>query len=116
MRNIHSGTVGIGLVRRFRGSVRRFVVADRSMEPTLVAGQGLIGIRRRRVRPGELRCFEHPYRPDLWLVKRVDAAGGDTMIVTSDNPIEGTTDSGTFGPVSVAGSFRVVVRIPRRWM
>ena len=116
MRNIHSGAVRTGLVRRFRGSLRRFVVADRSMEPTLVAGQGLVGVRRRRVQVGELRCFEHPFRPGFWLVKRVDAVDGDTMIVTSDNPIEEASDSSTFGPVLVAGSFRVLVRIPRRWM
>jgi hypothetical protein len=95
---------------------RRFVVADRSMEPTLVDGQGLIGVRRSRVRVGQLRAFEHPDRPDFWLVKRVASVSGDSMIVESDNRDIPTIDSNTFGPVDGAGSYRIVVRVPRRWM
>ena len=97
---------------------RRFVVADRSMEPTLVAGQGLIGWRTRRVRPGELRCVEHPERPGFWLVKRVESvdASARSMHVRSDNDAVPAVDSRRFGPVPIVGSYRVVVRVPRRWM
>ena len=97
--------------------VRRFVVADRSMEPTLVDGQGLIGVASRRARPGQLRCFEHPERPGFWMVKRVAEARPDgSMTVTSDNAAATVADSRSFGTVPVAGSYKVVVRVPRRWM
>ncbi|MGB0113797.1 MAG: S26 family signal peptidase [Ilumatobacteraceae bacterium] len=96
---------------------RRFVVADRSMEPTLVDGQGLLALRSARARPGQLRCFEHPERPAFWLVKRVDQVLDDgTMVVLSDNRTSTLADSRSFGPVPVDGSYRVVVRIPRRLM
>jgi len=36
--------------------------------------------------------------------------------VESDNREIDTIDSNTFGPVDVAGSYRVVVRIPHRLM
>jgi hypothetical protein len=95
---------------------RRFLTADRSMEPTLVDGQGLIGVQWGRPAVGQLRTFEHPDRAGFWLVKRVTAVSGDSMIVESDNPHVGAVDSNQFGPVNVAGSYRVVVRVPQRWM
>ncbi|HQR79110.1 MAG TPA: S26 family signal peptidase [Actinomycetota bacterium] len=95
--------------------LRRFVVADRSMEPGLVAGQGLITTHCGRAKPGQLRCFEHPGRPGFWLVKRVAQVHGDgSMTVTSDNPAG--VDSSTFGAVPVAGSYRVLLAVPKRFM
>jgi hypothetical protein len=95
---------------------RRFLVADRSMEPTLVAGQGLVTWGVGRARVGQLRCLPHPDQPGLWLVKRVTATDGASMIVGSDNAHVPTIDSETFGPVDVAGTYRVLVAIPRRFM
>jgi hypothetical protein len=96
---------------------RRFLVADRSMEPTLVDGQGLLAIPTRAARVGQLRCVEHPQRPGFWLVKRVSEVHADgTMSVLSDNFGATTADSRSFGPVPVAGSYRVVLRIPRSLM
>ena len=87
------------------------------MEPTLVDGQGLIAVASPRARSGQLRCFEHPERPGFWLVKRVaDAHPDGSMTVSSDNAEATVADSRSFGPVRVAGSYRVVMRIPRRWM
>lgn len=86
------------------------------MEPTLVAGQGLIGIRAGRASVGQLRTFEHPDRPGFWLVKRVTAVDADSMIVESDNRAIPTVDSRSFGPVDIPGSYRVVLRVPTRWM
>jgi hypothetical protein len=100
---------------QLRHILRRFVVADQSMEPTLEAGQGLLATGIGRARPRELRCFRHPARPDLWLVKRVAEVHRDgTMTVRADNPLG--TDSRHFGPVPVRGSYRVLVAIPRRFM
>jgi len=110
---ISAGYIAFG-VRRL--APRRFVVADRSMEPTLVDGQGLVGLRSAAVRVGQLRAFEHPDQADFWLVKRVTATSGDSMIVESDNTSLPTVDSNTFGPVDAVGSYLIVVQVPRRWM
>lgn len=78
------------------------------MEPTLSANEGLIGVAWSRVRPGELRVFEHPERPNFWLVKRVASVDDDRMVVTSDNTAVQTVDSRSFGPIATRGSYRVV--------
>ena len=85
------------------------------MAPTLHAGDGVLAVRTRRARAGELRVLEHPWHPGEWLVKRVaevDGAGG--MRVESDNPEVTRADSRTFGTLPVRGSLRVVLRVPRR--
>ncbi len=86
------------------------------MEPRLRPGDGLIAIRSGRARRGQIRCFEHPERPSFWLVKRVAAVDGDRFEARSDNddPDVGAIDSRQFGPVPVEGSYRVLVRVPRR--
>ena len=38
------------------------------------------------------------------------------MRIVSDNTDVATVDSRRFGAVPIAGSYRVIVRIPRRWM
>ncbi len=87
------------------------------MEPTLVAGQGLGGLRWWQAREGQLRCLEHPERPGFWLVKRVASVAADgSMEVSSDNREVPAVDSRQFGAVPVAGTYRVIVRIPLRWM
>ena len=40
----------------------------------------------------------------------------DTMSVLSDNRTVTLADSRSFGPVPIAGSYRVVLRVPRRLM
>lgn len=86
------------------------------MEPTLVDGQGLIAMATENAEPGQLRCLEHPERPGFWLVKRVDTVHGPTMYVMSDNTAVPAVDSREFGPVPIAGSYRVIVKIPVRFM
>jgi len=87
------------------------------MEPTVVDGQGLIGVPSRTARVGQLRCLQHPERPGFWLVKRVAEVHADgTMSVLSDNREATVADSRSFGPVPIVGSYRVVVRIPQRLM
>ena len=87
------------------------------MEPTLVDGQGLVAVPWPRARVGQIRCLQHPQRPGFWLVKRVDEVHDDgTMSVLSDNRESTRADSRTFGPVPVQDSYRVVIRVPRRFM
>ena len=86
------------------------------MEPALVDGQGLVGVRWRRARVGQIRCVEHPDRPGFWLVKRIDDVFDDgTISVLSDNRESTRADSRTFGPVPVQDSYCVVIRVPR-WL
>ena len=113
MATVHSGAVQGRTWRSItrpvvRFPIRRFVVADRSMEPTLSANEGLIALLWPRARPGQLRVFEHPQRPNFWLVKRVASVDGGEMVVASDNRTAPTVDSRSFGPVPTAGSYRVV--------
>jgi signal peptidase I len=96
------------------GAMKRFVVAESSMQPALQPGDGILAVRSRRVRRGEIRCFEHPERPGFWLVKRVGDVRGDTFEARSDNPAVGAVDSRRFGFVPIRGSYRMVVRIPGR--
>ena len=85
------------------------------MEPTLVDGQGLITVLAGRPKVGQIRCFEHPSETGFWLVKRIDALHDDgTMTVLSDNRSSTLADSRSFGPVPIAGSYRVLIRIPHR--
>ena len=65
------------------------------MEPTLVAGQGLIAVRSGRAAVGQLRCVEHPDRPGFWLVKRVDRRRPATARCASrrTTPTSPTVDS-----------------------
>jgi signal peptidase I len=82
------------------------------MLPTLRQGDGLIAVRSRRIRRGEIRVFEHPDRPGFWLVKRVGHIRGDRFEALSDNPNVGAVDSRRFGDVPIAGSYRMLLRIP----
>ena len=83
------------------------------MLPSLRPGDGLIGIRSSRIRRGQLRIFEHPARPGFWLVKRVGHVRGDGFEALSDNPDADAVDSRRFGDVPVAGTYRVLLRVPR---
>lgn len=94
--------------------MRRFVVSERSMSPALRPGDGLIAIRSRRVRRGQIRCFEHPDRPGFWLVKRVGATTPTTFEARSDHDGPDVVDSRRFGPVPIDGSYRVIARLPGR--
>ena len=87
------------------------------MEPALVAGQGLLATPLGPAAPGQVRCLPDPRQPGRWLVKRVSAVHPDgTMDVLSDNRSATLADSRSFGPVPVAGSYRVLLAVPRRLM
>lgn len=94
--------------------IKRFVVSEDSMLPTLQPGDGLVAIRSTTIRRGQIRCFEHPHRPEFWLVKRVGGVRGDTFEACSDSRAPGATDSRRFGYVPVDGTYRLLFRVPRR--
>ncbi len=98
------------------GLLKRFVVAEDSMRPGLEPGDGVVAIRSRRVRRGQIRCFEHPARPGFWLVKRVGDVRGDRFEARSDHDVDDAVDSRVFGDVATDDSYRVIVVIPRRFL
>ncbi|MBO0805389.1 MAG: S26 family signal peptidase [Nocardiopsaceae bacterium] len=71
------------------------------MVPSLRHGDWLIGLRTRRIRPGQIVLATHPERPGLLLVKRVASRAPDGgWRLASDFPdAPGATDSRHFGPV-----------------
>jgi len=96
-----------------RWPLRRFVVVEDSMRPTLSPGDGLLGWRGGRPRTGQVRIFQDPTLPSRWLVKRVGAvrgAGRETSFeARSDNPTApGVVDSRQFGWVAAADSYRLI--------
>lgn len=86
----------------------RFRVAGHSMVPTLEPGKEVVTTSTRRAVPGDIVVFEHPSRPDFWLIKRLT---DDRGWVLSDNEEDGTDDSRQFGPVDIARLNPVVNRL-----
>jgi nickel-type superoxide dismutase maturation protease len=71
------------------------------MRPALEAGDRLLCMRGRRVRPGDVVAVPDPRQPARLLVKRVSSVCGGKVTVVGDNPAR-STDSATFGPVPQA--------------
>ena len=83
------------------------------MIPTLVPGDEFVTTSTRMAERGNIVALPHPRRPDFWLVKRLTAISGDTIVtdiglytlsgdeawVLSDNLTAGAVDSRAFGPV-----------------
>lgn len=94
-------------------AMQRFNVREESMIPTLVPGDEFVTTSTRIAERGNIVALPHPRRPDFWLVKRLTAIAGDTIVtdiglytlsddeawVLSDNPAAGAVDSKAFGPV-----------------
>jgi signal peptidase I len=88
----------------------RIEVEGTSMRPTLEAGDWAIAVRAGRLHRGDVVVVEHPDRVSFELVKRVTHLPGDVapdglglvdrVWVEGDDP-EGSSDSRTFGPVSI---------------
>ncbi|PQD98193.1 S26 family signal peptidase [Mycobacterium sp. EPG1] len=99
--------------------MRRFVVVEDSMHPTLRPGDGLLAVRAGTPKTGQLRVFPDPRQSRRFLVKRVGGVRstetGLSFEALSDNPdAPGVTDSRKFGWVPAAGSYRVLVRVRGR--
>lgn len=78
------------------------------MTPTLQPGQEVVAITTRRAVPGNLVVFEHPQRPDFWLIKRLTDNEG---WVVSDNNAHGDSDSRTLGHLPIDSLLPVVERL-----
>lgn len=88
--------------------MKRFRVAGHSMSPALQPDEEVVTVDTRLAEPGNLVVFEHPRRPDMWLVKRLT---NDRGWVTSDNPDDSSDDSSTLGPLPLQSLLPVVERL-----
>ena len=95
--------------------LRRLEVTGDSMLPTLRPGDrvlvlGGLGLRRVRLRPGDLVALTDPRDPGRIMVKRLAGFDGRRLTVRGDNEAA-STDSRHFGPVDAAAVVgRVVYR------
>jgi DNA-3-methyladenine glycosylase II len=78
------------------------------MTPTLQPGQEVVAVTTRRAVPGNLVVFEHPQRPEFWLIKRL---ADDEGWVVSDNEAHGDSDSRTLGHLPMDSLLPVVDRL-----
>lgn len=71
-------------------------VVGESMLPTLKPGELLIGIKTRKVRPGDIVMVSHN---GLDKVKRIKEVTADSIYILGDNP-KSSSDSRDFGYIS----------------
>lgn len=64
-----------------RGRVRRYEIAERSMQPALDPGDFVIALPRRDVTRGEIVILEHPNVADFQLVKRIVGLPGESVTI-----------------------------------
>jgi nickel-type superoxide dismutase maturation protease len=85
----------------FLGRRTVFLIEGDSMSPTLNDGDTVLVDPKGDINPGDIVLADHPYKTSVTILKRViniDADGGVTLV--GDNNA-GSTDSRTFGPVSI---------------
>ncbi len=65
-----------------KGRLRRYEIAERSMEPTLQSGDYVLAQALRSIPTrGDIVIFDHPALPDLELVKRVVGLPGERIVI-----------------------------------
>jgi len=95
--------------------LRRLAVDGESMAPALRPGDRLLALRLPRrltarvLRPGRLVAAMDPRVPRRLIVKRVASLGADGSVMLVGDNASQSTDSRTFGPVSVRDLRGVVV-------
>ncbi len=91
---------------------RAFVVEGDSMAPTLNEGDVVLVKRGSKFGVGDIVLAAHPYRSSVKILKRVAAIGSDGELTLAGDNAAASTDSRTFGAVSVESCIgRVVCRL-----
>jgi nickel-type superoxide dismutase maturation protease len=84
------------------GRRHRFGVRGDSMLPLLKPGDEVLvnlrAYRRSAPQPGDIVVALHPFRPELRLIKRIEAVTSSGYVLKGDNLWE-SADSRFFGPV-----------------
>jgi nickel-type superoxide dismutase maturation protease len=104
---IGAGALAVAAIAAARP--RRVVVAGRSMEPTLLAGDRLLVGRFGRPRVGDVVALRDPADDRRVIVKRIAAIRRQEFYVTGDN-LEASVDSRVFGSVPRTALLGKVVR------
>ena len=85
----------------YLGRRRAFLVEGNSMAPALKSGAVVLIHRHAKIKSGDLVLAKHPYKSSVSILKRVaeiEPDGG--LVLIGDNSLE-STDSRTFGAVSI---------------
>ncbi len=80
------------------------------MEPLLPDGSQVIASLYQpgaALRVGDVVLARRPDRPEVEMVKRIEAVDGDRLVLAGDNPAA-STDSRTFGPVDRSAVIAVI--------
>ena len=85
----------------FAGRRIAFLVQGDSMSPALNDGDTVLVRPRVDINVGDIVLADHPYRSSVTMLKRVARIEADGRVtLVGDNEVE-STDSRTFGPVSI---------------
>jgi signal peptidase I len=92
-----------------RRNLRRYEIAERSMEPALLPGDWVIAVRTRHPSRGDVVVVPHPHRAGFELVKRVVGLAGETIaaeagVVTVDGA---AADVWAQGPTLPDGTWQI---------
>lgn len=97
---VSAATAALLLAAFCAALLRRFEIADASMEPALRHGDWVIALRLNSApQRGDIVVFRSDQLPDQWLVKRVARRLPEGSFVLGDNPALSSADSRTLGPV-----------------
>jgi nickel-type superoxide dismutase maturation protease len=80
--------------------LRRFVVEDTSMQPSLKPGDRLFVAQWANPRPGDLIVFREPDRQLTFAVKRVASLEANGNVMVRGDNANVSRDSREFGPVA----------------
>ena len=73
-----------GVITLTRRLLRRYAIAEHSMQPSLNPGDWVLAHRvRGSLRRGDIVVFGHPQRPEFELIKRVVALPGEHVTITA---------------------------------
>jgi len=82
-RPLDGAAVHCPTMQRVPSLLRRFEIAENSMEPNLSHGDYVIATRVGAIRRGHVVVFEHPLQPDFLMVKRVIGMDGETVTISN---------------------------------
>ena len=89
--------------------MKLFAVHEDSMRPALLPGDRLLA-HRALLRRGDVAVFAHPFHPEVHLVKRVVAVGGDDVECRGDR-LDIHREDGSAESMSLG----ITEPRPRRW-
>ena len=96
---------------------RRFRITGRSMWPLLQPGEEVLldptAYRQSLPQRGDIVVAQHPYRPQLYVVKRVADVLADSRCFLLGDNLQESTDSSSFGAIALETILgKVVSRFP----